>query len=96
MLKKLGKELEKVNIAKSIAEATYSRIRNQIRAISYELLPQRIDQRIIQTLASRGGELAIKDLSLILNLTEEILAVRLELLEKHNLISIVNDQIYLS
>ena len=29
LLKQLGKELEKINIAKSIAEATYSRIRNQ-------------------------------------------------------------------
>ncbi len=77
LLKELGKELNKVNIAKSIAEATYSNIRRQIRAIAFELLPQRIDQRIIQTLASRGGELTIQDLSLILNLSEETIEERM-------------------
>ena len=71
LLNKLGKELEKINIAKANAEAIYSQIRNNIRSISYELLPQRIDQRIIQTLATRGGELEISDLALVLNLSED-------------------------
>ena len=59
LLTELSAELKKINIVKSIAEATYSNIRNQIRKISFELLPQRIDQRIIHALATRGGELNV-------------------------------------
>ncbi|HUT81897.1 MAG TPA: helix-turn-helix domain-containing protein [Candidatus Bathyarchaeia archaeon] len=91
LLKRLGVELEKVNIAKSIAEATYSNIRNHIRTISYELLPQRIDQRIIQSLASRGGNLPLSDLSLVLNLTEETLLARIEELERAGLLHLTNN-----
>lgn len=86
LLNKLSKELEKVNIAKAIAEATYSQIRKNIRSISYELLPQRIDQRIIQTLTTRGRELEIKDLALVLNLSEETLIERIKELEKRGII----------
>jgi predicted transcriptional regulator len=86
LLKRLSKELESISIAKSIAEATYSKIRRQIRTTSYELLPQRIDQRIIQTLASRGGKLAIDVLALVLNITEELLKQRLAVLEKSGLL----------
>ena len=86
LLKRLGNELENINVAKAIAEATYSQIRNNIRKISYELLPQRMDQRIIQTLASRGGELEVNDLSIILNLSEETLFERIKELEKRGMI----------
>lgn len=95
LLKKLGNELNIVNTAKSIAEATYSNIRHMIRTISYELLPQRIDQRIIQALASRGGDLAIEDLSLVLNLSEETLKERIQELERTGLIQITNKRIVL-
>ncbi|MCK5157751.1 MAG: ArsR family transcriptional regulator [Candidatus Heimdallarchaeota archaeon] len=95
LLKDLSKELNKVNIAKSIAEATYSNIRRQIRAIAFDLLPQRIDQRIIQTLASRGGELTIEDLSLILNLTEETIEERMIELDKVGLIKLEKKNILL-
>jgi len=95
LLKNLSKELNKVNIAKSIAEATYSNIRRQIRAIAFDLLPQRIDQRIIQTLASRGGELTIEDLSLILNLTEETIEERMIELDKAGLIKLEKKNILL-
>jgi ArsR family transcriptional regulator len=88
LLKDLGKELNKVNIAKAIAEATYSNIRRQIRAISFELLPQRIDQRIIQTLATRGGDLTIEDLSLILNLAENLVKERIEILGEAGLVKL--------
>ncbi|MBD3192809.1 MAG: ArsR family transcriptional regulator [Candidatus Heimdallarchaeota archaeon] len=86
LLDKLGEELDKINIAKSVAEATYSNIRRQIRQIAFALLPQRIDQRIIQTLASRGCELKIEDLALILNLSEETIRERLEDLQKAKLV----------
>ncbi|NHJ87510.1 MAG: ArsR family transcriptional regulator [Asgard group archaeon] len=86
LLKALGQELGRINIAKSVAEATYSNIRRKIRALSYELLPQRINQRIIQNLASRGGDLEITNLALILNLTEETLREHLVELEKRGLI----------
>jgi len=95
LLKDLSKELNKVNIAKSIAEATYSNIRRQIRAIAFDLLPQRIDQRIIQTLASRGGELTIEDLSLILNLTEETIEERMEFLDEAGLVKLEKKNILL-
>ena len=95
LLQDLSKELNKVNIAKSIAEATYSNIRRQIRAIAFDLLPQRIDQRIIQTLASRGGELTIEDLSLILNLTEETIEERMIELDKVGLIKLEKKNILL-
>jgi ArsR family transcriptional regulator len=95
LLKELGKELSKVNIAKSIAEATYSNIRRQIRAIAFELLPQRIDQRIIQTLASRGGELTIEDLSLILNLTEETIGERMAELAEAGLVKLEKKNVLL-
>jgi DNA-binding transcriptional ArsR family regulator len=95
LLKNLSKELNKVNIAKSIAEATYSNIRRQIRAIAFEMLPQRIDQRIIQTLASRGGELTIEDLSLILNLTEETIEERMNELDEAGLIKLEKKNILL-
>lgn len=95
LLKDLSKELNKVNIAKSIAEATYSNIRRQIRAIAFELLPQRIDQRIIQTLASRGGELTIEGLSLILNLTEETIEERMIELDKVGLIKLEKKNVLL-
>ncbi len=95
LLKNLSKELNKVNIAKSIAEATYSNIRRQIRAIAFEMLPQRIDQRIIQTLASRGGELTIEDLSLILNLTEETIEERMKELDEAGLIKLEKKNILL-
>ncbi|MGC9778451.1 MAG: helix-turn-helix domain-containing protein [Candidatus Heimdallarchaeota archaeon] len=95
LLKKIGKELNKVNIAKSIAEATYSNIRRKIRTISYELLPQRIDQRIIQSLASRGGDLTINDLALVLNLSENTLKERILELERSGLIQLEKDQIIL-
>ncbi len=95
LLKDLSKELNKINIAKSIAEATYSNIRRQIRAIAFDLLPQRIDQRIIQTLASRGGELTIEDLSLILNLTEETIEERMIELDKTGLIKLEKKNILL-
>ncbi len=91
LLKRLGEELERVNIAKSIAEATYSNIRNHIRTIAYELLPQRIDQRIIQSLASRGGNLKLQDLALILNITEETLLARIEELERAGLLHLTNN-----
>ncbi|NPE09101.1 MAG: ArsR family transcriptional regulator [Asgard group archaeon] len=95
LLKDLSKELNKVNIAKSIAEATYSNIRRQIRAIAYELLPKRIDQRIIQSLASRGGESTIEDLSLILNLTEETIEERMIELDKAALIKLEKKNVLL-
>ena len=95
LLQDLSKELNKVNIAKSIAEATYSNIRRQIRAIAFDLLPQRIDQRIIQTLASRGGELTIEDLSLILNLTEETIEERMIELDKVGLIKLEKKNVLL-
>ncbi|MBK5113318.1 MAG: ArsR family transcriptional regulator [Candidatus Heimdallarchaeota archaeon] len=95
LLKELSKELSKVNIAKSIAEATYSNIRRQIRAIAFDLLPQRIDQRIIQTLASRGGESTIEDLSLILNLTIETIEERMIELDKAGLIKLEKKNILL-
>lgn len=95
LLKDLSKELNKVNIAKSIAEATYSNIRRQIRAIAFELLPQRIDQRIIQTLASRGGELTIEDFSLILNLTEETIEERMKELDEAGLIKLEKKNVIL-
>ena len=95
LLKDLSKELNKVNIAKSIAEATYSNIRRQIRAIAFDLLPQRIDQRIIQTLASRGGELTIEDLSLILNLTEETIEERMIKLDETGLVKLEKKNILL-
>ncbi|NHJ47209.1 MAG: ArsR family transcriptional regulator [Asgard group archaeon] len=95
LLKELGFELQKVNTAKAIAEATYSNIRRQIRKISYELLPQRIDRRLIQTLASRGGEIKLTDLSLILHLTEEVIKERLDILEQNNLIRFTKGVIYL-
>ncbi len=95
LLKDLSKELNKVNIAKSIAEATYSNIRRQIRAIAFDLLPQRIDQRIIQTLASRGGELTIEDLSLILNLTEETIEERMIELDETGLVKLEKKNILL-
>ncbi len=95
LLKDLSKELNKVNIAKSIAEATYSNIRRQIRAIAFDLLPQRIDQRIIQTLASRGGELTIEDLSVILNLTEETIEERMIELDKAGLVKLEKKNVLL-
>ena len=95
LLKELSKELNKVNIAKSIAEATYSNIRRQIRAIAFDLLPQRIDQRIIQTLASRGGELTIEDLSVILNLTEETIEERMIELDKAGLVKLEKKNVLL-
>ena len=95
LLKDLSVELNKVNIAKSIAEATYSNIRRQIRAIAFDLLPQRIDQRIIQTLASRGGELTIEDLSLILNLTEETIEERMKELAEAELIKLEKKNVLL-
>ncbi|MCE7743983.1 MAG: ArsR family transcriptional regulator [Candidatus Heimdallarchaeota archaeon] len=95
LLKDLSKELNKVNIAKSIAEATYSNIRRQIRAIAFDMLPQRIDQRIIQTLASRGGELTIEDLSLILNLTEETIEERMIELDETGLVKLEKKNILL-
>ncbi|MCK5046236.1 MAG: hypothetical protein KAS22_06630, partial [Candidatus Heimdallarchaeota archaeon] len=76
-------------------EATYSNIRRQIRAIAFDLLPQRIDQRIIQTLASRGGELTIEDLSLILNLTEETIEERMIELDKVGLIKLEKKNVLL-
>jgi ArsR family transcriptional regulator len=93
LLTELSNELKKINIAKSIAEATYSNIRNQIRKISFELLPQRIDQRIIQALATRGGELGVNELSIILHLTEDTLAERLVDLEKRGLINLDKKQV---
>ncbi|HUU77357.1 MAG TPA: helix-turn-helix domain-containing protein [candidate division Zixibacteria bacterium] len=96
LLIKLSKELEKVNVAKAIAEATYSQIRKSIRSISYELLPQRIDQRIIQTLTTRGKELEIKDLALVLNLSEETLIERIKELEKIGIIQFNKNKINLS
>lgn len=95
LLKKLGKELQNINIAKSIAEATYSNIRNQIRKIAYELLPQRIDQRLIQSLASRGGEVDLSDLTIILNIAEETLTERLKVLEKRGLVKLKENHITL-
>ena len=95
LLKRLGIELKQINIAKSIAEATYSNIRNQIRTIAYELRPQRIDQRIIQALATRGGMLKLSDLSLILHLTEEVLLDRLKELAAGELLTIDDDIIRL-
>jgi ArsR family transcriptional regulator len=95
LLQELGKELKRVNIAKAIAEATYSNIRVQIRKISYELLPQRIDQRLMQTIASRGGEANIEDLALILNLEEEIIKERLQVLEQNNLLKLEKKIVYL-
>ena len=88
LLKQLSKELEKINVVKSIAEATYSNIRNQIRKISFELLPQRIDQRIIQTLVTRGGELEVHELSTILHLAEETIEESLADLEKRAIITL--------
>jgi len=96
LLQELGTELQEINIAKSIAEATYSSIRNQIRAISYELLPQRMDQRIVQTLASRGGTLDTTDLSIILHLSEETLNERLVELEKRGLVSLQKNTVRLA
>ena len=93
LLTELSAELKKINIVKSIAEATYSNIRNQIRKISFELLPQRIDQRIIQALATRGGELNVKELTLILHLAEETIAERLVDLEKRGIISLDKKQV---
>ncbi|MHA1243155.1 MAG: ArsR family transcriptional regulator [Candidatus Heimdallarchaeota archaeon] len=93
LLTELSAELKKINIVKSIAEATYSNIRNQIRKISFELLPQRIDQRIIQALATRGGESTVKELSLILHLAEETIAERLVDLEKHGIINLDKKQV---
>lgn len=95
LLGELGNELNKVNIAKSIAEATYSRIRIQIRKISYELLPQRIDQRLIQTIASRGGEAKINDLSFILNLEIDAIKERLKFLAQSGLIKLEKQFAYL-
>ena len=95
LLGELGNELNKVNIAKSIAEATYSRIRIQIRKISYELLPQRIDQRLIQTIASRGGETKINDLSFILNLEIDAIKERLKFLAQSGLIKLEKQFAYL-
>jgi len=95
LLKNLGVELDKINIGKSIAEATYSNIRNQIRAITYKLLPQRIDQRIIQTIASRGGELTLDNLHLILNLTEDILKERIQELGTKGLVELKNKIVFL-
>lgn len=88
ILNVLSKELAKINIAKSIAEASYSNIRNQIRKISFELLPQRIDQRIIQALVTRGGELNVNELPPILHLAEETIAERLVELEKRGIINL--------
>ncbi|MHA1186162.1 MAG: ArsR family transcriptional regulator [Candidatus Heimdallarchaeota archaeon] len=93
LLTELSTELKKINIVKSIAEATYSNIRNQIRKISFELLPQRIDQRIIQALATRGGESTVKELSLILHLAEETIAERLVDLEKRGIINLDKKQV---
>ncbi len=93
LLTELSAELKKINIVKSIAEATYSNIRNQIRKISFELLPQRIDQRIIQALATRGGELNVKELSPILHLAEETIAERLVDLEKRGIINLDKKQV---
>jgi len=70
-------------------------IRRQIRKISYELLPQRIDQRIIQTLASRGGEIKLDNLSLVLHLTEDVIKDRIVILEKSNLLKFADGNIYL-
>ncbi|MHA1220868.1 MAG: hypothetical protein ACTSQB_03975 [Candidatus Heimdallarchaeota archaeon] len=95
LLKNLGVELDKINIGKSIAEATYSNIRNQIRSIAYKLLPQRIDQRIIQTIASRGGELTLDNLHLILNLTIDILKERIQELETKGLVELKNKTVFL-
>ena len=95
LLKNLGTELEEISIAKSIAEATYSNIRNQIRLLSLELLPQRIDQHIIQTLTSRGGAIALKDLAVILNLSENTLLEQLKILEQKGIIQILKGTIYL-
>ncbi|NHJ40461.1 MAG: ArsR family transcriptional regulator [Asgard group archaeon] len=95
LLEELGNELNRVNIAKSIAEATYSNIRIQIRKISYELLPQRIDQRLIQTIASRGGEANINDLSLILNLEIDVIKERLEFLGENGLVKLEKQIVYL-
>ncbi|MFW9924431.1 MAG: ArsR/SmtB family transcription factor [Candidatus Thorarchaeota archaeon] len=95
LLKELSKELEVINIAKSVAEATYSNIRNHIRAISYELLPQRIDQRIVQLLASRGGELDIPSMTVILHLSEDILLERIKSLEKRAIIKITEEKVQL-
>ena len=96
LLKNLGVELQDINVAKSIAEATYSNIRRQIRAISFELLPQRMDQRIVQTLASRGGILEIKDLSIILHISEETLNERLGELETHGLLLLAKNKVSLA
>ena len=93
LLTELSAELKKINIVKSIAEATYSNIRNQIRKLSFELLPQRIDQRIIQALATRGGESTVKELSLILHLAEETIAERLVDLEKRGIINLDKKQV---
>ena len=87
--------MEEISIAKSIAEATYSNIRNQIRLLSLELLPQRIDQHIIQTLTSRGGAIALKDLAVILNLSENTLLEQLKILEQKGIIQILKGTIYL-
>jgi len=96
LLKELSTELGKINIAKSIAEASYSNIRKQIRKLSFELLPQRIDQRIIQALATRGGELDVGNLATILHLTEETLADRLVELKKHGIIKLDKKQVQIT
>jgi ArsR family transcriptional regulator len=88
ILKVLSKELAKINIAKSIAEASYSNIRVQIRKISFELLPQRIDQRIIQALVTRGGELNVNELPSVLHLAEETIMERLVELEKRGILKL--------
>ena len=96
LLRDLSAELDRINIAKSVAEATYSKIRDQVRTISFELLPQRIDQRIVQTLASRGDVLEMDDLALILNLSVETLKERLKKLEEAEIVVIEKNKCYLT
>jgi ArsR family transcriptional regulator len=95
LLLELGSELQTINKAKAIAEATYTNIRRQIRKISYELLPKRVDQRIEQALTARGGEVKINDLVLILHLAEDVVKERLVELEKKNYLKITKDAVVL-
>ncbi|MEA2069938.1 MAG: ArsR family transcriptional regulator [Asgard group archaeon] len=95
LLKKIGNELDQINKAKAIAEATYSNIRLNIRKITYALTPERIARRIIQTLASRGNTLNIDDLALILNLSKETIIENLEKLANSGIVRVSDDKVIL-
>lgn len=92
LLSRLGERLDKINRSKAIAEATYSNIRHQIRRVTFELSPERIDQRIMRVLASRGGVLKISDLALVLNLSEEALFERLKALKEQGYLQYTNKE----